>query len=217
MAIKPKMQITATRRQEFIIRTDRAMRLQYGILPYRFTKTNSAEVLLITTRQSGRWIIPKGWPIKGLNPAKSAAREAYEEAGIRGTVSAKPVGAFVYEKCIEENCGTVQCEVRVFAMFVKRQFETWPEVNEREARWFAPRHALSAIRDGGLRELMASFFEKQIAGKSSRRSKLTETLTLGNWLDLELNGYIDEKVEELAMLGDQRSFRLPKQSLKSGA
>ena len=58
------------------------MRVQYGILPYRRTKPNSLEVLLITTRQSRRWIIPKGWPIKGLKPVKSAAREAYEEAGV---------------------------------------------------------------------------------------------------------------------------------------
>jgi len=54
--------------------------VQYGALPYRFTKSGAREILLVTTRQTKRWVIPKGWPIKGLKPAKSAAREAYEEA-----------------------------------------------------------------------------------------------------------------------------------------
>jgi len=96
---------------------DRAIRVQYGVLPYRFTETNSLEVLLVTTRQTRRWIVPKGWPIKGLKPPKSAAREAYEEAAIRGTVGTKS-GVFSYEKRLEENSGTVPCEVRVFSMFV---------------------------------------------------------------------------------------------------
>ena len=77
---------------------DRAVRVQYGMLPYQFTDANSLEVLLVTSRQTRRWIIPKGWPIKGLKPPKSAAREAYEEAGIRGTVGAKSIGVFSYQK-----------------------------------------------------------------------------------------------------------------------
>ena len=154
------------------------MRVQYGILPYRRTKSNSLELLLITTRQSRRWIIPKGWPIKGLKPTKSAAREAYEEAGIRGTVGAKSIGTFVYEKCIEETLGTFPCEVRVFAMRVERQFDTWPEANERETRWFESSEALSALQDDGLRELIAAFLKREIGYKSSRRPKLTETLPL---------------------------------------
>jgi hypothetical protein len=65
-------------------RSNRAIRVQYGILPYRLTEGDGVEVLLVTTRQTRRWIIPKSWPIKGLKPPKSAAREAHEEAGIRG-------------------------------------------------------------------------------------------------------------------------------------
>jgi 8-oxo-dGTP pyrophosphatase MutT (NUDIX family) len=147
---------------------DRAIRVQYGVLPYRFTETNSLEVLLVTTRQTRRWIIPKGWPIKGLKPPKSAAREAYEEAGIRGTVRAKAIGVFSYEKGFDANGVTVPCEVRVFPMIVKRQLDVWPEANEREARWFEPRKALSAIRDDGLRELIDSFVERITARNSPR-------------------------------------------------
>jgi ADP-ribose pyrophosphatase YjhB (NUDIX family) len=60
-------------------------------------------MLLVTTRQTKRWIIPKGWPIKGLRPAKSAAREAFEEAGVRGKVSAKSVGLFTYDKVLDND------------------------------------------------------------------------------------------------------------------
>lgn len=80
--------------------------------------TRRGERIKIETRKTRRWIIPKGWPIKGLRPPKSAAREAYEEAGIRGTVGAKSIGVFSYEKVLEANGGTVPCEVRVFPMIV---------------------------------------------------------------------------------------------------
>ena len=76
----------------------RAVHVQYGALPYRFTHDAALEILLLTTRRSKRWIIPKGWPIKGLPPAKSAAREAFEEAGVRGRVGAKSIGLFPYDK-----------------------------------------------------------------------------------------------------------------------
>ena len=57
------------------------------------------EVLLLTSRETKRWIIPKGWPIRGLKPREVAARDAYEEAGLRGTISGKhPIGAYHYEK-----------------------------------------------------------------------------------------------------------------------
>jgi len=56
------------------------VRVQYGALPYRFTPMAALEILIVTTRQSRRWIVPKGWPIKRLTPSKSAARE-----GLRGS------------------------------------------------------------------------------------------------------------------------------------
>ena len=75
-----------------------AIQIQYGALPYRVTKTRGIEYLLVTSRETGRWIIPKGWPIEGMKPAKTAAREAYEEAGVRGTVSDKAIGNYSYKK-----------------------------------------------------------------------------------------------------------------------
>jgi 8-oxo-dGTP pyrophosphatase MutT (NUDIX family) len=69
-----------------------AIRVQYGALPYRLDDGGSIKVLLVTSRETKRWIIPKGWPIKGLKPSKAAAREAYEEAGVRGRIAGRAFG-----------------------------------------------------------------------------------------------------------------------------
>ena len=74
------------------------VRVQYAALPYRFTPMAALEILIVTTRQSRRWIVPTGWPIKRLTPSKSAAREAFEEAGVRGKIGARAIGNFTYKK-----------------------------------------------------------------------------------------------------------------------
>jgi len=145
----------------------RAVRVQYGALPYRFSPGAGLEILLVTTRQSRRWIIPKGWPIKGLRPAKSAAREAYEEAGVRGRVGAKSIGFFAYNKSLDGNGVQVNCEVRIFPLFVKRQSETWPEIDERVVQWVAPDRALVLIKDPELKALVAGF-AKRVAVAASK-------------------------------------------------
>jgi 8-oxo-dGTP pyrophosphatase MutT (NUDIX family) len=83
------------------------------------TSRNPAR-LRFTSRKTKRWIIPKGWRIKGLKPAKSAAREAYEEAGLRGYVKTKAIGIFSYEKRLDEDGITFLCDVRVIPLLVKR-------------------------------------------------------------------------------------------------
>jgi 8-oxo-dGTP pyrophosphatase MutT (NUDIX family) len=144
-----------------------ALRLQYGALPYRFTPTAALEILLVTTRRSKRWIIPKGWPIKGLRPAKSAAREAFEEAGVRGKIGTKSVGLFNYDKLVEEDGIQVNCEVKVFPLLVKRQSENWPEFEQRLVQWVDPGKAVSMIKDPELKKLVATF-AKRVAAAASK-------------------------------------------------
>jgi 8-oxo-dGTP pyrophosphatase MutT (NUDIX family) len=145
----------------------RAVHVQYGALPYRFTHDAALEILLLTTRRSKRWIIPKGWPIKGMRPAKSAAREAFEEAGVRGRVGAKSIGLFAYDKILDENGIRVSCEVRVFPLLVKRQSETWPEIEQRVVQWVAPDKALTLIEEPELKALVAAF-AKRVAVAASK-------------------------------------------------
>lgn len=135
----------------------RVLRLQYGALAYRFTDTGALQILLITSRKTRRWIIPKGWPMKSLKPSAAAAREAYEEAGIRGTIGSKAIGSFVYEKSLDDEGRAVRCEVKVFPLLVKRQLKSWPEQRERDIRWVDPEEVASLVQDDGLRLVIDSF------------------------------------------------------------
>jgi 8-oxo-dGTP pyrophosphatase MutT (NUDIX family) len=144
-----------------------ALRLQYGALPYRFTPTAALEILLVTTRRTKRWIIPKGWPIKGLRPAKSAAREAFEEAGVRGKIGTKSVGLFNYHKLLDEDGIQFNCEVKVFPLLVKRQSENWPEFEQRLVQWVEPNKAVSMIKEPELKKLVATF-AKRVAAAASK-------------------------------------------------
>jgi 8-oxo-dGTP pyrophosphatase MutT (NUDIX family) len=133
------------------------LRVQYAALPYRFTPAAALEILLVTTRRSRRWIIPKGWPIKGLKPPKSAAREAFEEAGVRGKIGAKSVGVFTYDKMLDEHGIEVRCEVKVYPLLVRRQSEEWPEFEQRLVQWAEPAKAVALIKEPELKKLVAAF------------------------------------------------------------
>lgn len=135
--------------------TKRTTGTQFAALPYRIA-ADGVEVLLITTRRTRRWIVPKGWPIEGLEPAESAAREALEEAGISGEVRKEPVGFFGYVKELRNNIA-VPCRVEVFALKVTRQRKTWAEKDMREQRWFAVADAAKAVEEPGLKRLILKF------------------------------------------------------------
>jgi 8-oxo-dGTP pyrophosphatase MutT (NUDIX family) len=143
------------------------LRVQYAALPYRFTSTAALEILLVTTRRSRRWIIPKGWPIKGLKPPRSAAREAFEEAGVRGKIGTKSVGVFTYDKLLDEHGIQVNCEVKVYPLLVKRQSEFWPEIEQRRVEWFEPSKAVSLIGEKKLKTLVAKFARRVAESKKS--------------------------------------------------
>jgi 8-oxo-dGTP pyrophosphatase MutT (NUDIX family) len=123
-----------------------AKRVQYAALPYRRKRNSRTEVLLVTSRDTGRWIIPKGWPTRGKPPHKSAAREAREEAGVVGTVSRQPLGAFSYKKRLK-NGKVVVCEVQVFVMKVKRQEAKWLEKGQRKVKWVPRTKAAKTVGD----------------------------------------------------------------------
>lgn len=137
-----------------------AVRIQYAALPYRFNEAEELEILLVTSRRTKRWIIPKGWPIKGLKPPESAAREAFEEAGVRGKIRKKSVGNFTYQKLLDDDGVTVPCEVKVFPLLVQRQSKTWPEIKQRLTRWLAPEKAISLIKEPDLKALVVAFVTK---------------------------------------------------------
>lgn len=131
-------------------------RHQYAALPFRRTLEGSVEVMLITSRNTRRWIIPKGWPMGDRPPHKVAAQEAEEEAGIEGRVAKKPLGFYHYDKMLS-NGTFVRCRVDVFALDVKKQKSTWPERKHRERRWLSLDEAVQIAGDVELKPLIRAF------------------------------------------------------------
>ena len=105
------------------------------------------QVMLLTSRETRRWVIPKGWPMKGRKPAEVASQEAYEEAGLIGESSASVrSGAFHYQKQLAKK--ERLCQVRVYSFRVDHQLDDWPEKSQRETKWF---DATEAAALGGRR------------------------------------------------------------------
>ncbi len=125
---------------------------QSGVIPYRVADGSFA-VLLVTSLGKGRWIIPKGIVEPGYTPAASAQKEAQEEAGIVGSVSAAPVGSYQYEKWGGE------CTVQVFALEVHTVWDTWPEAAARKRQWMALDEAANSVRELDLQQLISSLPE----------------------------------------------------------
>jgi 8-oxo-dGTP pyrophosphatase MutT (NUDIX family) len=135
--------------------------LQFAALPWRIGEGGLREVMLLTTRETRRWAIPKGWPMKGRKPAEVANREAYEEAGLIGRIVGKrPLGNFHYEKRLTKKA--IICEVQVFLFRVERQLDDWPEKGQRECRWFDANEAAALVEEGGLAEILDRFAGSQI-------------------------------------------------------
>jgi 8-oxo-dGTP pyrophosphatase MutT (NUDIX family) len=142
--------------------------LQFAALPWR-KAGDGLEVLLVTSRESKRWVIPKGWPMKGRKAHLAAAREALEEAGVTGRIARKPAGSYGYLKRLK-NGAPLECRVQVFPLKVERQRKSWPERHEREARWFPAGEAAEAVDEPELRALIAAF------GASDRGEAASPTL-----------------------------------------
>jgi 8-oxo-dGTP pyrophosphatase MutT (NUDIX family) len=129
---------------------------QVGALPYRIGSDGDLEILLITSRGTGRWIIPKGNPIVGLKAHQAAAREAFEEAGINGKATNKPIGKFRYSKQ-RPGRSDADVEVTVFPMLVTEELRDWPERRQRRRRWLNPIAASHLANDMGLQRILQVF------------------------------------------------------------
>lgn len=132
-----------------------AIRTQHGALCWRINR-GAVEVLLISSRDSGRWIIPKGWPIDGLSPPQTALQEAWEEAGVTGEADPLLLGQYPYLKVMAPG-RTVPCTVSVFAIKVVRLRARFPERKERRRKWHALHKAAAKVEEAELREILASF------------------------------------------------------------
>jgi 8-oxo-dGTP pyrophosphatase MutT (NUDIX family) len=125
---------------------------QVGALPIRSDGSGGTKILLVTSRESQRWIIPKGWPWRDTPDHIAAVNEAREEAGIIGEAEAEIFGAYRYMKRRKHD--VVPVIVNVFRMTVVEELATWPEAHQRKRAWFSLSDAAAAIEEIELRELI---------------------------------------------------------------
>jgi 8-oxo-dGTP pyrophosphatase MutT (NUDIX family) len=137
--------------------------IQYAALPYRRNSKSELEVMLVTSRETRRWIIPKGWPKSGMRPYDTAAEEAFEEAGVAGKVKKRPIGSYSYEKILKKG-DAANCNVQVFALRVTRQHKNWPEKDQREIEWCRPAKAVRFVKEQYLRRIILNFAKVAKAG-----------------------------------------------------
>jgi len=129
----------------------RTLNSQVAAIPVRWVD-GEPEILLITPRRSGQWIVPKGWALLDCLAAECAAREAFEEAGVTGQVETYSLGTFDYWKPTKQ--GKVRFEVTAYALHVEHVLPDWPEREERKRAWFSPEVAARLTGNEGLADLI---------------------------------------------------------------
>ena len=126
---------------------------QIAALPYR-RRRGQLGVMMITSRETKRWVIPKGWPMDGHQDYEAAKIEAYEEAGIDGRIDHLPLGFFDYEKRLKSG-ETKFIRVQVYGLHVTELKRNWPEKHQRKRKWFSPANASQLVAEEGLKALIA--------------------------------------------------------------
>lgn len=137
------------------LKNKRDVRSQFGAICYRVVN-GKVQILLITSRRSRKWIVPKGWPMDGKSPAQAAAIEAWEEAGVIGKEHPECVGLYSYTKEAGK-IGTYLCVVSLFAVKVKRTSQNFPERDQRKRKWVSPKKAAVLVAEPELGKILRNF------------------------------------------------------------
>lgn len=136
-----------------LIEDEQPYRAQVAALPVR-PSPQGIEVLLITSRETRRWVIPKGWPMKGRKDHEAAAQEALEEAGVLGKVRKQPIGAYTYQKRLIDR--VEPCRVMVYLLQVDKELSRWRERDQRKREWFPQAEAAERVSEPKLATLILS-------------------------------------------------------------
>lgn len=138
------------------------MRTQFSALCFRIVR-DKPKVLLVTSRGSKRWILPKGWPEPALTPAECAAKEAWEEAGVKGRVYDLCLGVYSYEKQYDK-ASTLPCVALVYPIKVKSVAAIYPETGQRQRKWVGMKRAASMVSEPELSEILRKFDPRILRG-----------------------------------------------------
>jgi 8-oxo-dGTP pyrophosphatase MutT (NUDIX family) len=142
---------------------------QVAAIPYRVSDKGRVEILLVTSNTTRRFIVPKGWPVKGKNGREAAVQEAREEAGVIGTPSKKPFGAYSYWKRLSD--GFVNVNVKVYLLAVEEAMSEWEESGRRERAWLSPVEASALIDEPELAALVLSLSNRELAVVQAARGQ----------------------------------------------
>jgi 8-oxo-dGTP pyrophosphatase MutT (NUDIX family) len=133
---------------------------QVAALPWRQGEAG-VEILLVTTRTTKRWVVPKGWTMDGKADHEAAAIEAFEEAGVKGEINANPVGHYGYVKVLQSGKAR-HLKVRVFALEVTESLDIWPERADRQRQWVSPQQAMAIAGEPELIPVILKFAELRL-------------------------------------------------------
>ena len=128
---------------------------RYAALPFRRSR-GRWEVLLVTTRRSGRWIVPKGRPIKGCTPARTAKIEALEEAGVSGAISRKSIGSFEWKSRFAKR-NVRPSRIEVYPLAVRKEHDSWKDKAHRSRRWLSIAEAARTVHPEEFGDLLQAF------------------------------------------------------------
>lgn len=142
---------------------------QIAALPVRWDKSGELRVLMVTSRDTGRWVMPKGWIMDGKKPWQAAKIEAMEEAGATGFISDTPIGTYTYDKRLDRR-NSVRCRVTVYPMTVEKLKRRWKERKERKRHWFSLKKAAKLVNEKDLSALL-----KDLASNPEKLAMMQET------------------------------------------
>lgn len=132
---------------------------QIAALPMRWDENGELKVLMVTSRDTGRWVMPKGWEMEGKKPWTAAEIEALEEAGAKGYISHEVIGTYRYKKRLDKK-RSIRCEVRVYPMIVEKLKDRWKERHQRRRKWFSPKEAARRVHERELSSLLMTLDKK---------------------------------------------------------
>lgn len=133
---------------------------QYAALCYR-VEDRRTRILLITSRGTKRWILPKGWLVDGMSPAETARQEAWEEAGVEGRLIKRSLGLYTYDKYYTPE-KSLPCVAMVFPVAVKRLAREYPESGQRQRKWFSPKKAAAQVQEPELARILRNFEARKL-------------------------------------------------------
>lgn len=142
--------------------------VQYGALPWRI-RGHELQILLVTSRRTRRWIIPKGWPMEGCKPTICAAHEAEEEAGVTGEMGKTSIGQYRYMKLLRDGV-ELPCRVEVFPLKVTQESADWDEMDARTRRWCTVPEAAAAVLEPQLKMVIRRFAARIAAEKRRKQA-----------------------------------------------